>query len=222
MPQHEHRYGNILMLYDTINTYKCFFCYNWHELCSSNKLLDFSIICCFLVKYAIKYQTWMSSYPTPCYADMQRAVPSDSGAATSSYWVMPSYTAISNFSIFWGRTWAELIYFPISVAMFFMMFRRLMWTNFVYYILDIRLYLSLSVNLTSHISNFADFRQLQIPNVRTKYYEIFPAHTKKTHNKTHRIANRYFEFKYHFLTLKKKSDYFWTRVYFTDNEGTIT
>ena len=33
-----------------------------------------------------------------------------------------------------------------------MMFHRLMWTNFVYYILDIRLYLSLSVNLTSHFS----------------------------------------------------------------------
>ena len=64
-PQHGHRYGNILILYDTINTYECFFCYNWHELCSSNKSLYFSIIYCFLVKYAIKYQTWMSSYPTP-------------------------------------------------------------------------------------------------------------------------------------------------------------
>ena len=136
-----------------------FFCYNWHELCSSMKF-NFSIICCFLVKYAIKYQTWMSSYSTPCYADLQRAMPSDSGAGTSSYWVMPSYTAISNFSIFWGRAQAGLIYFPISVAMFSMMFHRLMWTNFVYYILDIRLYLSLSVNLTSHFSNFADLRQL--------------------------------------------------------------
>ena len=102
-PQHGHRYGNILMLYDTINTHGCFFCYNWHELCSSNKLLDFSIINCFLVKYAIKYQTWMSSYPTPCYADIQQAVPLDSGAGTSSYWVMPSHAAISNFSIFWGK-----------------------------------------------------------------------------------------------------------------------
>ena len=102
-PQHGHRYGNILMLYDTITTHRCFFCYNWHELCSSNKLLYFSIMHCFLVKYAIKYQPWMSSYPTSCYADMQRAAPSDSGARTSSYWVMPSYTAISNFSKFWGR-----------------------------------------------------------------------------------------------------------------------
>ena len=124
-PQHGHRYGNIIILYDTINTYEYRFCYNWLELCSSNKLLDFSITYCFLVKYAIKYQTSMSSYLTPCYADMQRAVPSDPGAGTSSYWVMPSYTAIKHFSIFWGRAQARLIYFPISVAMFSMMFHRL-------------------------------------------------------------------------------------------------
>ena len=85
-----------------------------------------------------------------------------------------------------------------------MMFHRLMWTNFVYYILEIRLYLSLSVNLTSHFSNFADFRQLQIPNARTKYYEIVFAHTQTPHDKTHKIANQYFEFRYHFLTLQKK------------------
>ena len=75
--QHGHRYGNILMICDTINTFECFFFCDWHELCSSSKLLDFSIIYCFLVKHAIKYQTWMSSYPTPCYADMQGTVPSD-------------------------------------------------------------------------------------------------------------------------------------------------
>ena len=49
-PQCGLRCGKILMLYDIINTYEWFFCYNWHELCSSNKLLDFSIIYCF--KYA--------------------------------------------------------------------------------------------------------------------------------------------------------------------------
>ena len=30
----------------------------------------------------------MSSYPIPCYADMQRAVPADTGAGTSSYNVL--------------------------------------------------------------------------------------------------------------------------------------
>ena len=84
-----------------------------------------------------------------------------------------------------------------------MIFHRLMWTNFVYYFLAIRLFLSSSVNLTSHFSNFAEFRQLQIPNARMKYYEIWPAYTKTPHNTTHKIANLYFESKYHFLTLQK-------------------
>ena len=48
----------------------------------------------------------------------------------------------------------------------------------------IRLYLSLSVNSTSHLSNFADFRQLQIPNARTKYHEILLLHTKTPHHTT--------------------------------------
>ena len=104
----------------------------------------------------------MSSYPIPCYADMQR-----------------------------------------SAAMFSMMFHRLTRTNFVYYNLVIRFNLSLSVNQTSHFSNFADFRQLQIPNARMKYYEILPTHTETPHNTNHKIANRYFEFKYHFATLQK-------------------
>ena len=48
-----------------------------------------------------------------------------------------------------------------------------MWKNFDYFTLSIRLYLSLSVNLTSHISDFVDFIQLQISNARTKYYEFY-------------------------------------------------
>ena len=36
-PQHGHRYGNILMLYGIINTYGWLSCYEWHELCFSNK-----------------------------------------------------------------------------------------------------------------------------------------------------------------------------------------
>ena len=155
----------------------------------------------------------MSSYPITCYVDMQRAVPVDSGAGTSSYRVLPSNTAAKNFSIFRDRSWAELIYFPISSAMFSMMFHRLMWTHFVYHTLDIRFYLSPSVNQTSHFSNFADFRQLQIKNAQTKNYEMLPVYTKLPHNAPRKIWNRYNELKYHFLTLQKKSDYFWTRVY---------
>ena len=72
----------------------------------------------------------MSSDPFRFYADMQRAVPADSVAETSSCWVMPSNTAIWNFSIIRVTVWAEQIYFPISAAMFSMMFQQPMWTNF--------------------------------------------------------------------------------------------
>ena len=85
-----------------------------------------------------------------------------------------------------------------------MMFHRLTWTHFVYYILAIRLFLSLSMNLTSHFSNFADFRRLQISNASTKYYEILPDYTKTPHDTNHKIASLYFEYKYHFSTLQKK------------------
>ena len=94
-----------------------------------------------------------------------------------------------------------------------MMFYRLMWTHFVYYILVIRLFLSSSMNLTSHFSNFADFRQLQISNAWTKYYEISSDHTKTHHDTNHKIASLYFEFNTTFLHCRKYSDYFWTRVY---------
>ena len=46
-----------------------------------------------------------------------------------------------------------------------------------------------------------------------KYYEILPTHTETPRNTTCKIANLYIEFNYHFLTLQKKSHYFWTGVY---------
>ena len=79
-----------------------------------------------------------------------------------------------------------------------MMFHRRMWTDFFYSTLDIRFYLSLSLNLTSNFANFADFRQLQIPNAQTRYHEILPPDSKSQHN-----TARYFELKCHFLTLQK-------------------
>ena len=92
-----------------------------------------------------------------------------------------------------------------------MIFHRLMWTNFVYCILAIHLFLSSPVNLTSHFSNFAYFRKLQIPNAHTKYYEIIPAPTKTPHNTTHKIASLYFEFEYLFLILQKKFRLLWNK-----------
>ena len=91
-----------------------------------------------------------------------------------------------------------------------------MWTHFFYYILALRFYLNLSVNLATHFSSFADFRQLQIPNAQTKQYEILPAHNKIPRDTTCKIANRYVEFKYNFLTLQKNSDNFGTGLYIID------
>ena len=44
-----------------------------------------------------------------------------------------------------------------------------------------------------------------------KYYEILPTHTETPRNTTRKIANLYIEFNYHFLTLQKKSHYFFNR-----------
>ena len=98
--QHGHTYGDILMLYDIITTYGWFFCYNWHELCcywnisrvnysrNNNKKFYFSSIYYCLVRYAIQISNMGELLPIPFYAIMQRVVPADSGAGTSSYWVM--------------------------------------------------------------------------------------------------------------------------------------
>ena len=46
-----------------------------------------------------------------------------------------------------------------------------------------------------------------------KYYEILPTHTETPRNTTRKIAILCIEFNYHFLTLQKKSHYFWPGVY---------
>ena len=68
-PQRVFKYGSILMLCDKINTYEWFFCSNWYELCSSTKLLDFTFIYCFLVKYAIQISNMneLLSHPRLCW-----------------------------------------------------------------------------------------------------------------------------------------------------------
>ena len=155
----------------------------------------------------IKYETWISSYPTPFYADMQRAVP-----GTSSYWVMPSNTAISNFSIFWNRAQVELIYFPISAAMF-----SIMSTDSCDKFRSLYSGYSSFSQLTCEFSiAFFELSWFQTTTDTKRTSEILRnllAHTKTPHNTTHKIASLYFEFKYHFSTLQKTSGYFWTRVY---------
>ena len=81
---------------------------------------------------------------------MQREVPEDPGAGTSSYWVMPSNTATTISTIFRDRVITELIYLLISAAMVFMVFRRLIWIHFFYHFLTIRLYHELLSPLNCH------------------------------------------------------------------------
>ena len=67
------------------------------------------------------------------------------------------------------------------------MFYRLIWTKLFYYILASRFYLSLSVILTPHLLNVAEFRQLQKPNAQTKYFEILSAHPETPCNTTQKL-----------------------------------
>ena len=61
--------------------------------------------------------------------------------------------------IFRDRAKAALIYFPISAAMFLMVFQRLMWTKFFYFTLTIRLYHEFLSQLICHFDT-AFFRTL--------------------------------------------------------------
>ena len=54
-----------------------------------------------------------------------------------------------------------------------------------------------------------------------KYYEILPSHTETPRDTTRKIANLYIEFNYHFLTLQKKSHYFWTGVYIHHSDASM-
>ena len=111
--------------------------------------------------------------------------------------------------IFRDRVMTELIYFQIFAIMFSVMSHRLMWTNFCYYILAIRLchvWVPISVVIsTLCFSSLSKFRQLHIPNAQRKYYEILTTNTagETPHNTTRKIANRYVELNYQLSTLKK-------------------
>ena len=92
--QHGLGYGDSLMLYDMINTYEWVFRYNWHELCSSTKLLYFFDRYCFLVQFT----TWISNHkraltpPLWCWYTESRA--GNSQGESSAHFAIPSNTAI--------------------------------------------------------------------------------------------------------------------------------
>ena len=88
--------------------------------------------------------------------------------------------------------------------MFSIMFHRLMWTNFVYYILDIRLYLSLSVNLTSHFSNFADLDNCRYQTHQRNIMKFYLIILKHLIIQLTKLQLDILNFKYHFSTLQKQ------------------
>ena len=139
---------------------------------------------------------------------MQREVPGDPGAGTSSYWVMPSNTATKISTIFRDRVITELIYLLISAAMVSMMFRRLIWIHFFYHFLAIRLYHEFLSQLNCQF-DIAFFKNclLQTTTAAKQANEILWNFTYphwNTSDTTRKIANLYIEFNYHFLTLQKK------------------
>ena len=138
---------------------------------------------------------------------MQREVPGDPGAGTSSYWVMPSNTATKNSTIFRDRVITELIYLLISAAMVSMMSRRLIWIHFFYHFLAIPLYHEFLSQLNCHFDiAFFEHYLLQTTTAAKQANEILWNFTypQIPRNTTRKIANLYIEFNYHFLTLQKQ------------------
>ena len=73
---------------------------------------------CFLLQYAISISNNERAFTSYSTDNIPRAVSGNSGAGTSSDWVMPGNTAIWSSSMFWDRAMAELIQFPIFAIIF--------------------------------------------------------------------------------------------------------
>ena len=119
---------------------------------------------------------------------MQREVPGDQGAGTSSYWVMPSNTDTKISTIFRDFCCDGLYDVPPSH------FGYISFITFWLFVCITSFYLSLTVILTSHFSNITYFTQQQKQNKPMKYYEILLIHTETPRNTTRKIANLYIEF----------------------------
>ena len=147
---------------------------NRHELYFCSKLLCFSSIHCFFgkIRYLnIRHERTLTSFPSNAY--MQREVPGDPGAGTSSYWVMPGNTATKISTIFRDRVITELIYLLISAAMVSMMFRRLIWIHFFNHFLAIRLYHEFLSQLNCHFDiAFFEHYLLQTTTATKQTYQI--------------------------------------------------
>ena len=137
-------------------------------------------------------------------------------SGNKSYWAMPSNTAIWISSLFRDRAKAELIYFPVSEAIFFMMFHQFLRTHLLDYILDIRISHEFISQLISYF-NTAFFYFVNLYKCRyqtrerniTKLYLRIPKH----------IIIRLAKLQIDILNLNtffwhcKKNRLLWTRVY---------
>ena len=155
----------------------------------------------------------MSSYPIPCYADMQRAVPADSGAGTSSYRVMRTIQWYEISQYFEIRPWQNWF-----ISRFLRRWSLWCSTDSCGQISFIKLWIFAVLSqpicqLNIIFFELADFRQLQISNAETKYYEILPAHTKHLIIQLVKLQIDILKLNTTFWHCKKNSDYFWTRVY---------
>ena len=149
---------------------------------------------------------------------MQREVPGDPGAGTSSYWVMPSNTATKISTIFRDRVITEFIYLLISAAMVSMMFRRLIWIHFFYHFLSIRLYHEFLSQLNCHfdIAFFETLLTSDNNSSKTSQWNIMKFYLPTLKHLVIQLAKLQIytlNLTTTFWHCKKKSHYFWTGVY---------
>ena len=191
---------------------------NRHELYFCSKLLCFSSIHCFFgqIRYLnIRRERTLTSSPLMLKCG-ERCLETQEREPAYTGWCLviqpqkfPRYFEIGSqqnwFTSFFLQRW--------SLWCSAVSFGYISFITFRLFVCITSFYLSLTVILTSHFSNITYFWQQQQHNKPMKYYEILPTHTETPRNTTRKIANLYIEFNYHFLTLQKKSHYFWTGVY---------
>ena len=150
---------------------------------------------------------------------MQREVPGDPGAGTSSYWVMPCNSTTTISTIFRDRVITELIYLLIFAAMVSMMFRRLIWIHFFYYFLAIRLYQEFlsQLNCQFDIAFFLTLLTSDNNNSKTSQWNTMKFYLPTLKHLVIQLAKLQIytlNLSTTFWHCKKKSHYFWTGVYF--------
>ena len=122
-------------------------------------------------KSALRKRHNTSCYHISCTADIWRAVPRNSGAGTSSYWVVTN-AAIQISSIFHGTT--DLV--PGFCGNVFVIFHRLIWEIILLLHSGCSIVSRVSISaviLTTSFSNFAKFRQMHIQTCKRNITRLY-------------------------------------------------